>query len=266
MLTIGQMARLAGTTVRAVRHYHQTGLLPEPPRGPNGYRRYRASDLGRLVQIRQLGDLGLALADIRRLVDGSARDRREELERLHDTYAERERQLAERRLRIAELLADDDDPAIPIRLRATVRSLQANGAPGDLMAVDAEIFRVSGNLMPLDQQRAVEDALAGMAGDPAMVGRIAAYMRRLDEIASLPPDHPDVNALAQEFAGFLQAQLSHLVAADDQMANPDVDWLIQDLLAERLTPTQVVAMRAVIEYLRASNSTTAAVLDPTQPS
>jgi hypothetical protein len=32
MLTIGQLAAYAGVTVRAVRRYHQTGLLPEPER------------------------------------------------------------------------------------------------------------------------------------------------------------------------------------------------------------------------------------------
>src|SRR5438876_421698 len=32
MLTIGQLAAYAGVTVRAVRHYHQIGLLPEPQR------------------------------------------------------------------------------------------------------------------------------------------------------------------------------------------------------------------------------------------
>lgn len=29
MLTIGQLAAYAGVTVRAVRHYHNIGLLPE---------------------------------------------------------------------------------------------------------------------------------------------------------------------------------------------------------------------------------------------
>ena len=33
MLTISQLANYAGTTARAVRHYHQIGLLPEPGRG-----------------------------------------------------------------------------------------------------------------------------------------------------------------------------------------------------------------------------------------
>lgn len=32
------MARLAGVTVRTLRHYHQVQVLAEPPRTSNGYR------------------------------------------------------------------------------------------------------------------------------------------------------------------------------------------------------------------------------------
>ena len=42
MLTISQLAGYAGVSVRAVRHYHQQGLLPEPDRDASGYRRYGA--------------------------------------------------------------------------------------------------------------------------------------------------------------------------------------------------------------------------------
>jgi hypothetical protein len=39
MLTIGQLAAYTGVTVRAIRHYHQRGLLAEPGRDASGYRR-----------------------------------------------------------------------------------------------------------------------------------------------------------------------------------------------------------------------------------
>lgn len=39
MLTTGQLAAYTGVTVRAVRHYHQRGLLAEPARDASGYRR-----------------------------------------------------------------------------------------------------------------------------------------------------------------------------------------------------------------------------------
>ncbi|MEW1841154.1 MerR family transcriptional regulator [Nonomuraea angiospora] len=36
----GELARLAGVTVRALRQYHQVGVLAEPERGGNGYPKY----------------------------------------------------------------------------------------------------------------------------------------------------------------------------------------------------------------------------------
>ena len=50
MLTISQLASYAGVTVRAVRHYHAKGLLPEPERDHSGYRRYDAAAVVELDQ------------------------------------------------------------------------------------------------------------------------------------------------------------------------------------------------------------------------
>ena len=51
MLTISQLASYTGVTVRAVRHYHQIGLLPEPERDASGYRRYSATAVVSLIRI-----------------------------------------------------------------------------------------------------------------------------------------------------------------------------------------------------------------------
>ncbi|MGV9879566.1 helix-turn-helix domain-containing protein [Streptomyces sp. NPDC003006] len=59
-----QLAELAGTTTKTVRHYHDLGLLEEPERAPNGYKRYGVSHLVRLLRIRRMTDLGVALADV----------------------------------------------------------------------------------------------------------------------------------------------------------------------------------------------------------
>lgn len=40
MITIGQLAKCAGVTLREVRHDHQMGLLAEPERDQSGYRVY----------------------------------------------------------------------------------------------------------------------------------------------------------------------------------------------------------------------------------
>ncbi|MFB7398813.1 MerR family transcriptional regulator [Streptomyces rubiginosohelvolus] len=62
---IGDAAAFAGCTPRAIRHYHQIGLLPEPERGGDDRRRYGYEDMIRLLWIRRMADAGIALEDIR---------------------------------------------------------------------------------------------------------------------------------------------------------------------------------------------------------
>ncbi|MGW6270147.1 MerR family transcriptional regulator [Streptomyces sp. NPDC055060] len=59
-----EVAELAGTTLKTVRHYHDVGLLEEPERLSNGYKRYTVKHLVRLLWIRWLVDLGMPLARI----------------------------------------------------------------------------------------------------------------------------------------------------------------------------------------------------------
>ncbi|WP_431842220.1 MerR family DNA-binding transcriptional regulator [Calidifontibacter indicus] len=70
VLRSAELAELAGTTPRALRHYHKIGLLPEVPRDTNGYRRYGARDLVTVLRIRQLSASGVPLRDIGNLLGG----------------------------------------------------------------------------------------------------------------------------------------------------------------------------------------------------
>ncbi len=68
VLTIGQLAAHVGVTVRAIRHYHQRGLLAEPVRDPSGYRRYDAHAVVDLIRIKTLADAGVPLARVRQVL------------------------------------------------------------------------------------------------------------------------------------------------------------------------------------------------------
>lgn len=59
-----EVADIAGTTVNAVRHYHQIGLLEQPDRLSNGYKKYQVRHLIRILQIRRLRELGVPLDQI----------------------------------------------------------------------------------------------------------------------------------------------------------------------------------------------------------
>ncbi|MPT14833.1 MAG: MerR family transcriptional regulator [Microbacterium sp.] len=62
--SIQEIARLAGTTSRTLRHYDDIGLLPPSRIAPNGYRHYDAAALVRLQRILLLRELGLGLPQI----------------------------------------------------------------------------------------------------------------------------------------------------------------------------------------------------------
>jgi DNA-binding transcriptional MerR regulator len=70
MLTIGDFARLAGVTVRMLRHYDSLGLLVPAHVDPvTSYRRYAAAQLPRLNRLVALKDLGLTLEQVGTVLD-----------------------------------------------------------------------------------------------------------------------------------------------------------------------------------------------------
>ncbi|MEV1009117.1 MerR family transcriptional regulator [Streptomyces sp. NPDC049881] len=67
LLTIGELARRTGLSVRTVRFWSDEGLVPPTGRSPAGYRLYDAA-LARLALVRTLRDLGVDLATTRRVL------------------------------------------------------------------------------------------------------------------------------------------------------------------------------------------------------
>ncbi|MEU9844016.1 MerR family transcriptional regulator [Actinomadura sp. NPDC048032] len=61
---IGELARITGTTPRALRHYEQAGLIASRRAG-NGYRIYDEGAAVRVRNIRELLAVGLTLDDVR---------------------------------------------------------------------------------------------------------------------------------------------------------------------------------------------------------
>ncbi len=62
--SIGELAGATGSTVRALRHYDEIGLLRASERTAYGHRRYTAADVRRLYRLRALRGLGLSLEEI----------------------------------------------------------------------------------------------------------------------------------------------------------------------------------------------------------
>jgi MerR family copper efflux transcriptional regulator len=67
--TIGEVARAAGVTARAVRLYESKGLLPSADRSQSGYRVFGDTHVETLTFIRQARSLGLSLEAIAEIVN-----------------------------------------------------------------------------------------------------------------------------------------------------------------------------------------------------
>ena len=62
--SVGQLAALAGVTIRTLHHYDEVGLLSPSGRSAAGYRIYEESDLERLQQILLYRGFGFTLQEI----------------------------------------------------------------------------------------------------------------------------------------------------------------------------------------------------------
>lgn len=88
---IQELARLSGTTSRALRHYQGEGLLVPSRTGANGYRYYDEANLVRLQRILLLRGLGLSIPAIRDVLAGSRDDAEALRSHLGGLQQERER-------------------------------------------------------------------------------------------------------------------------------------------------------------------------------
>ena len=82
MLTIGQMSKVCGVSVKTLRHYDKIGLLkPQRIDEINGYRYYEDSQIGTMLLIGRLKRYGFSLTEIQALL--TIPDSRELLRQLY---------------------------------------------------------------------------------------------------------------------------------------------------------------------------------------
>lgn len=69
-ITVGELARLTGITVRTLHHYDERGLVRPSQRSAAGHRLYDDGDVVRLQQVLVLRELGVPLDEIAAALDG----------------------------------------------------------------------------------------------------------------------------------------------------------------------------------------------------
>jgi DNA-binding transcriptional MerR regulator len=106
-LRVGEVARLAGVTVRTLHHYDEIGLLSASGRSDAGYRRYADGDLDRLQQILFYRELGFGLDEIRSVLQDDGTNRLGHLRRQHAMLRDRIARLERMRAAVEKAMEAD---------------------------------------------------------------------------------------------------------------------------------------------------------------
>ena len=84
-MNIKEAAEVSGLTSHTIRFYERKGVLPVPPRSPNGYRHYTEEHVATLRLAKGLRELELPLSDVAPILliahDGTCREVRESMTR-----------------------------------------------------------------------------------------------------------------------------------------------------------------------------------------
>jgi DNA-binding transcriptional MerR regulator len=286
-MRIGELAGLVGISTRAIRHYHDVGLLAEPARKANGYREYSLRDAVELARVRRLTELGLSLDEVGDALAGDAgRDLTEILRELDADLARQEADLRQRRARLAELLRQAEAGGQPsgqapvspglaglFSRMADVAAERPGPEPAmaakdrDLMALLETVAPARGTGGRGAGARGTGGRGAGARGagapgtgwleeltrtldsEPGAVERAYAVYARLDELAGSPAGDPRVETTAQA-----------IVAAIPEPARKAIRFPDGDLeetgfgaaFYADFAPAQAAAIRRAIELMKES--------------
>ncbi|GID27442.1 MerR family transcriptional regulator [Paractinoplanes brasiliensis] len=227
MLTIGQLAQYAGVTVRAVRHYHQVGLLAEPERDPSGYRRYGATAVVSLIKIRTLANAGVPLSRIREMLDADAATFAESAHRIDEHLRDEIERLETSRKQIAQLAAGDS-LVLPRAVVAYLDRLREIGVSARMVAGERDGWILMAARWP-DQIEEWMPAKLAELEDPLMVRLYRLLSEIFDDDAG--HDDPRLVEAADVMAALCEQAYASGAADDDVGSDDDMLFDLLDALA-----------------------------------
>ncbi|MHA2790039.1 MerR family transcriptional regulator [Corynebacterium sp. S7] len=187
-MKISEVADAAGCSIRAIRHMHASGAVPEPARLPNGYRDYAITDVAAIMRARALIDAGVPLSQI-----NTPNAVPEALSLIDD-------QLAHLELQRTKLLALQDNPAgTPADIRESILAHFGDSQTprADLDSLDLMAF--AGVATP-----ATWDQLRTNLADSTCLASSQSYFILWEKLAELPAA-TDISAEIDELAGLISA-------------------------------------------------------------
>jgi DNA-binding transcriptional MerR regulator len=224
MLTISQLATYSGVTVRAVRHYHAKGLLPEPERDHSGYRRYDAGAVVELIRIRTLAEAGVPLSRVRELLMADEQEFAAAIEEIDLRLRVEIRERQQHRERVAQLAAGDR-LALPPEAVDYLDRLRELEIPERAIEMERDAWILVAAQIP-DQMPALMALKRAQIEDPAVT---AIYLNLVDA-ADWDDDDPRLPVIADQLVAMIEMDAKQW--SEDQVADFALDDELATLLDE----------------------------------
>lgn len=232
----GELARLAGVTVRTLRHYHQVGVLPEPERGANDYRSYDVHDLIRVVRIRRLASLGIPLERMSGLLDDTASDGGGLLAELDAELAAQIERLTQQRALIARLRAHDAAPDLPPELAPFLAVFEASGRSADLARIDRDQSVLLAHLVG-DAGMPTLARFYGRISEAELASAVADIAEDFDRLGPTSTEE-GIAAFIERFAAFFGPLLAEFPDEPDSSALGSAARLLHEYMADVVNDEQ----------------------------
>ncbi|MFE7332087.1 MerR family transcriptional regulator [Streptomyces sp. NPDC057565] len=262
-MRIGELAGVVGITTRAVRHYHRIGLLPEPPRQPNGYREYKLRDAVELARIRRLTELGLSLDEVKDvLADDVGRDLVEILAELDADLARQEEAIRQRRVRLGHLLEQADRTGrLPVEAPVSPElaalfddmaraSARLPGPEPAMAAKERELLALLETGSPGGDRDWLYAMGQSLSADAEAMRHAYAVYAQMDALAEAAEDDPRVEETAQAIVESIPDEAAKSVIAAEGKGGSGEEGGFADALFAEFAPAQAAAVRRAIELLR----------------
>ena len=198
MITIGQLARYVGVSIKTIRVYHDKGLLPEPDRDSSGYRRYGANDAIDLIKIRTLAEAGVPLARIGDLRSATEEKFQQALREIDDKLTTHIRDLEATQGRLRQLAAGHLVP-LPTEVGAHLEDLLRWGFTPRWVDLQRDLWILVFATHP-DHAMTLFHDQADILADPLL----RQLFRDYDHTYDLDADDPRIDDLARRIVAATQ--------------------------------------------------------------
>ena len=238
----GELARLAGVTVRALRHYHEVGVLAEPRRDSNDYRNYDLHDLVRLLRIKRLAAVGIPLERMPDLLDDADGDTTALLDELDAELAGQIDRLTGRRELISHLRDHRVAPDLPPELAPFIAMFAAADLPPELVRFDRDqtvlLAHLAGEAAMSQLTRFYERISA-----PAMVPAVSAVVGRFSRLGADSTDQ-EISSVVDSFTTTFRGVIAELAEQDLFDLGSSAD-LVSQHTADLLNEQQLLALARI---------------------